>query len=257
MSDPFRLEGKTALVTGASRGLGEAIAVAYARAGADVGLVARNAEALEGTARLIEAYGRKAYVLPGDLSTPEGVRELASKALEASDRWDILVNNAGLGAAAEVLNTRLDEWDRVFTLNLTAPLLLCQLLLPQMIARGSGKIIHISSMASFLGTPGGAAYAASKAALNQLTRTMAVELGPKGINVNAICPTVVETEMGKKFWDDPARSDAKKAKLERIPMRRFAIPEDVAAAALYLAGPGSNFVNGVLLPLDGGLILAP
>jgi 2-deoxy-D-gluconate 3-dehydrogenase len=131
-------------------------------------------------------------------------------------------------------------------------------IVPQMIARRAGKVINISSVASFIGTPGLGAYAASKAALNQLTRTMAVEWGPHNIQVNAICPTIVLTEMARQiYWETPENAGMREAKLARIPMGRFAEPREVADVALFLASPAADYMNGVSLPLEGGMLAAP
>jgi 2-dehydro-3-deoxy-D-gluconate 5-dehydrogenase len=169
----------------------------------------------------------------------------------------VLVNDAGLAQVAPLLDLTPEDWDAVWALNLRAVLLVSQIVVPQMIARRSGKIVNVSSIGAFFGTPGLGAYAASKAGLDQLTRTMAVEWGPSNIPVNAVCPPMVLTEMGHQVWDAAARAEQRRAKEARIPLHRFAAPEQVAEAVLCLASPAANFISGVSLPLDGGMQVAP
>lgn len=251
------LSGRRALVTGASRGIGAAVSRALATAGAEVALVARNGESLRALAEELRAGGRTVHVIEGDLSTVEGVEKVTSQALIDSKPWHILVNNAGVAHQSPLLEETPAAWDSLFGVNLRAPLMLSQALVPRMIEAGGGKIVNMSSVAGFQGTPGFAAYAASKAALNQLTRTMAVEWGAYNIQVNAVCPTVIMTDMGRELWDQPQMAEARDQKLARIPMHRFGKPQEVADVVLFLAGPGSDYVNGVSLPVDGGMLVSP
>lgn len=178
-------------------------------------------------------------------------------ALARTAPWDVLVNDAGLAQVAPLLDLTPEDWDAVWALTLRAVLLVSQIIVPQMIARRSGKIVNVSSIGAFFGTPGLGAYAASKAGLDQLTRTMAVEWGPSNIQVNAVCPTIVLTGIGHQVWDAPTRAEQRRAKEARIPLHRFAAPEEVAEAVLCLASPAANFISGVSLPLDGGMQVAP
>jgi 2-deoxy-D-gluconate 3-dehydrogenase len=253
----FRLDGKRVLVTGASKGIGAAIAEACAEAGADLGIVGRDRQGLAHTQRVVEQYGRECLVIEKDLASVEGARAAGEEALARAARWDVLVNNAGIAKVAPLLEIKAEDWEAVLALNLRAVLLLAQILVPQMIARRNGKIVNVSSIGAFFGTPGLGAYAASKAGLDQLTRTMAVEWGPHNLQINAVCPTIILTEMGRQVWDDPARAPQRQAKQERIPLHRFGEPHEVAAAVLFLASPASDFINGVSLPVDGGMQVSP
>jgi 2-dehydro-3-deoxy-D-gluconate 5-dehydrogenase len=257
MSSDFRLDGQRALISGGSKGLGAAIAERFAEAGADIGVIGRNRDGLNRVQRLVESQGRQCCVIEADLSSIEGAMQAGRQALDLAPEWDILVNNAGIARVNSILDTSQRDWDDVFALNLRSALLLSQAIVPPMIQRGYGKVINISSIGAFIGSPGLAAYGASKAALNQLTRTMAVEWGPSNIQVNALCPTVILTQMGHEIWDDPAMAEARKIKEKRIPLQRFGEPREVATVALFLASAASNFIQGVSLPLDGGLIIAP
>jgi 2-dehydro-3-deoxy-D-gluconate 5-dehydrogenase len=251
------LKGQRALVTGGSKGIGAASAEALARAGADVAIVGRDRAGLAATREAVMRTGRECAVIEADLGSIDGARSAGELALKHSPRWDILVNNAGIAKAAPLLQVEVEDLEAIFAVNLRAALILAQLLVPQMIERRAGKIVNISSIGAFIGTPGLGAYAASKAALNQLTRTMAVEWGPHNIQANAICPTVVLTDMGKQIWNDPARIKERETKLARIPLGRFCEPQDVADAVVFLASPAANFLTGQSIPLEGGVLAAP
>jgi 2-dehydro-3-deoxy-D-gluconate 5-dehydrogenase len=253
----FQIDGKRALITGGSKGIGAAIAQTFAEAGADIGIIGRDVPGLEKTKIAVEKFNRKCIMIEEDIFSIEGAKRAGLKALELSAQWDILVNNAGMAKIKPLLETTLDEWNDTFSINLRAVLLLSQIIVPQMIERKNGKIVNISSIGAFFGTPGLGAYAASKAALNQLTRTMAVEWGPYNIQVNAICPTIILTETGRQVWDNPALAEQRQEKEKRIPLHRFGEPEEVANVALFLASSAANFVHGVSLPLDGGMTISP
>jgi 2-deoxy-D-gluconate 3-dehydrogenase len=196
-------------------------------------------------------------VVEGELSTVAGVRSAAEAALSHAERWDILVNNAGIATSQPLVEIDPDLWDLTLAVNVRAALIVAQVLVPPMLERRSGKVVNVSSLGAFLATPRLGAYAASKAAMNQLTRTMAVEWGPFNVQVNAVCPTVILTDMGHQVWDDPARASERDEKERRIPLHRFGEPQDVADAVAYLASPASDYVNGVSLPIDGGLLIMP
>ena len=253
----FRLDGQRALISGGSKGLGAAIAERFSEAGADIGVIGRDREGLGRIQGIVENNHRNCWVIEEDVSSIEGAGRAGEKALALSPQWDVLVNNAGIARVRSILETTQADWNDVFSVNLRSVLLLSQAIAPQMIKRGHGKVVNISSIGAFIGTPGLGAYAASKAALNQLTRTMAVEWGPHNIHVNALCPTVILTKMGHDIWDSPSKEKPRREKEQRIPLHRFGEPTEVANVALFLASPASDFVQGVSLPLDGGLTIAP
>jgi 2-deoxy-D-gluconate 3-dehydrogenase len=246
----FSLAGRRALITGASRGLGAAIAAAFAEAGADLVITGRDAAGLEATHRLVEEQGRRCLSVVADLAAVEGVELAASRALEACGTVDILVNNAGIVVVEPLLEIGLEHWQQTLDVNLRAPLLLAQRLVPKMIEQRRGKVINISSVAGVLAPEGHGAYSASKAGLNLLTQAMAAEWGRFNIQANAVAPTVILTEMGTQVWGDPRKGDPMKA---RIPARRFGEPVEVADLVLFLASGASDFLCGQVLRLDGGL----
>ncbi|MFC1887328.1 SDR family NAD(P)-dependent oxidoreductase [Candidatus Cloacimonadota bacterium] len=253
----FLLNGKNALVTGASKGIGAEIARIFAQAGADVCIIGRNMEGLLQTKIQVENFNNECYIIEEDISTVEGARSAGNKALKISPRWDILVNNAGIAFVSPILEISEEEWTDTFAINLQATLVLSQIIVPEMIKIKKGKIVNISSLGAFFGTPGFGSYAASKAALNQLTRTMAVEWGPYNIQVNAVCPTIILTDKGKQIWNHPDMKTKKLEKENRIPLHRFGTPTDVANACLFFASSAADFVSGVSLPLDGGMSISP
>jgi len=245
----FSLANQRALITGASRGLGAEIAAVFADAGADLVITGRDAAGLEATRQMVASKGRRCFCVEADLATEEGPRLVGSKALEFFGTVDILVNNAGLVFVEDLLDTSLEHWEETQRVNLRAPFLLAQTVVPKMIEQRRGKVINISSLAGGLAPLGHGAYSASKAGLNLLTQTMAAEWGRFNIQANAVAPTVILTEMGQKVWGDPAKGDPMKA---RIPARRFGEPIEVADLVLFLASSASNFIGGQVIRLDGG-----
>jgi len=245
----FSLANQRALITGASRGLGAEIAAVFADAGADLVITGRDAAGLEATRQMVASQGRRCFCVEADLATEEGPRLVGSKALEFFGTVDILVNNAGLVFVEDLLDTSLEHWEETQRVNLRAPFLLAQTVVPKMIEQRRGKVINISSLAGGLAPLGHGAYSASKAGLNLLTQTMAAEWGRFNIQANAVAPTVILTEMGQKVWGDPAKGDPMKA---RIPARRFGEPIEVADLVLFLASSASNFIGGQVIRLDGG-----
>ena len=245
--DPQSLEGRAALVTGASRGIGAAIARALDRVGARVALVARDATALEVVAGEL---GNDPVVLAADLADPTVPARLVSEARDRLGGIDVLVNNAAVAARAPTEELDAALVDRLYAVNVRAPLLLIAALVPSMIERASGVIISISSGSAVVGTPRRAAYAATKGAIDAATRSLAIELGPSGIRVNSVAPGVVDTEM----W---ARNKAIPGVIEEIealtPLRRWATPEDVADVVAFLASDAARFVTGETVCVDGGL----
>lgn len=241
--DRFSLVGRTALITGASSGIGAEIARVFADAGAQVIAAGQSSGRL---AALADEIG--CATIAADISEPAGCVELIRQALAQGD-VDILVNSAGVALLGPAINLALEDWERSMAINLRAPFLLAKGLAPDMIARGHGKIINISSQTGVIALPEHAAYASSKGGLNALTKSLCVELAPHNVQVNAICPTVVMTAMGKEVWSPPEKSEPMLAK---TPLGRFGEPVEVADMALYLASPASDLVNGAILMIEGG-----
>ncbi len=245
----FSLEGRTALVTGASRGIGAEICRVYADAGADIVAVARDEKALEGVAKEVRAKGKNCLTLTADLASADGPGAVAKAALEQVGTIDILVNSAGIALVDAALDLTLEQWDRTMAVNLRAPFLLSQALAPKMIAQRWGKIINISSQTGVIALKDHAAYATSKGALNALTKSLMAEWAEHNIQVNAICPTVVLTPMGKELWSPPEKSGPF---LSKTPLGRFGEPVEIADLALYLASPAAELVNGSVIMIEGG-----
>nr|WP_306266212.1 glucose 1-dehydrogenase [Pararhizobium sp. IMCC3301] len=246
----FRLSGRTALVTGASSGIGYAIAEVFADAGADIIGHGRSTERLADLGRVVMAKGRKFTAITGDLASSEQTAAIAAEALAAAGgRIDILVNSAGIAVTGPVVDFAVEDWTRTLAVNLTAPFILSRALLPGMMARRMGKIINISSQTGVIALEDHAAYASSKGGLNALTKSLMVEAAPHNVQVNAICPTVVLTKMGKQLWSPPEKKDPF---IARTPLGRFGEPVEIADMALYLASPASDLVNGAIMMIEGG-----
>ncbi|MBU3666582.1 MAG: 2-dehydro-3-deoxy-D-gluconate 5-dehydrogenase KduD [Chthoniobacterales bacterium] len=246
--EQFQLGGKVAIVTGAGRGLGQGMAVALAEAGADI--VAVHVSGADETRRRIEALGRRCVTCQCDLGEAGAAARITSETLASFGRIDILVNNAGIIRRADFLDFSEKDWDDVMNVNIKAVFLLSQAAARQMVAQNSGgKIINIASMLSFQGGIRVPSYTSSKSAVMGLTRLMACELGPKGIQCNAIAPGYMETDNTTALRADPVRN---KAILERIPAGRWGNPGDLAGAVVFLASPASDYVNGFTLAVDGG-----
>ena len=249
MNDLFSLTGKRALVTGASRGLGRAMAVALGAAGADVVCAATVASDAVGTADAIRAYGRTAWALGVDLSNPAGAVALADAAIEEAGRVDILVNNAGTIRRRAAVDHPLEDWDLVLRTNLDATFLLSQRVGRGMIERGGGKIINVASLLSFSGGVNVPGYTASKHAVAGLTKALANEWARHGIQVNAIAPGYMRTDNTQALREDEQRNADITA---RIPAGRWGEADDLAGAAVFLASRASDYVNGHVLVVDGG-----
>jgi NAD(P)-dependent dehydrogenase (short-subunit alcohol dehydrogenase family) len=236
-------------VTGASSGIGSAIAEVFADAGADIVGHGRSQERLAALGKIITASGRQFTATTGDLAVAEDTEAIAAQALAAMGRIDILVNAAGIALTGPVTGYGLADWMRTLAVNLTAPFILSKALLPGMMTRKQGKIINISSQTGVIALPDHAAYATSKGGLNALTKSLMTEAAPYNVQVNAICPTVVMTEMGQQLWGAPERKDPFLAK---TPLGRFGEPVEIADMALYLASPASDLVNGAIMMIEGG-----
>jgi NAD(P)-dependent dehydrogenase (short-subunit alcohol dehydrogenase family) len=244
----MRLQGKTALVTGATSGIGQVIAEAYAREGARVAIVGRNEQRGKQVVEAIQAAGGSATFFAADLSSKTDVDQLVQKVGKTFGLVDILVNNAGiylLGPTAQV-----DEatFDAVIATNLKGPFFLSAALLPQMAERGSGKVINITSAVAHFGAPGGALYGSSKAAVTLLTKSWAAEFGPSGVNVNAIAPGPTATP------GTDGQEELLAQPVSGIPARRPAQATEIVGAAVYLASDEASYVHGITLPVDGGAI---
>jgi len=246
---PFSLEGKRALVTGASRGLGAAIAVALANAGADVVCASSQQGGARETSESIRKLGRQAWDVSADLSTTDAALKLADDAEAHAGSIDILVNNAGTIRRHPAATHPITDWNEVLRTNLDAVFVLCQRFGSKMIARRSGKIINIASLLSFSGGITVPAYTASKHAVAGLTKALANEWAKHGVNVNAIAPGYFRTDNTAALQADAVRSSEIEA---RIPAARWGEPQDIGGAAVFLASSASDYVNGHILVVDGG-----
>jgi 3-oxoacyl-[acyl-carrier protein] reductase len=247
----MRLEGKIAIVTGASRGLGRAIALAFAREGADM-LVnyASREESARDVASAIEGLGRKAILHRADVSNAGQVLAMVQAAVAGLGRVDVLVNNAGITMPKGPLETVEAEWDRVLAVNLKGVFLCSRAVADGMIAQGGGRIINIASTAGQTGTLSGPAYCAAKAGVIGLTKSLARAFAPHNILVNAISPALIDTEI--LYWRTPAQW---KETLESIPLKRLGDPNDLAETAVLLASSGGNFITGATIDVNGGLYM--
>jgi NAD(P)-dependent dehydrogenase (short-subunit alcohol dehydrogenase family) len=245
----FDLKGQVALVTGASRGLGAAMSVGLARAGAGLALCGRDREALLQTKASAEAQGVRAEVFEMDVLRAASVRQAVSSALEAFGRIDILVNNAGVNVRKPTLELSEEEWDLVLDTNLKGYFLVGQAVGAHMVARGKGKVINVSSIFGMVGMNNQLAYASSKGAVCQLTKVMAIEWARHGVQVNAIAPTYFETPLVAALRNDPERF---RFITERTPMGRWGQPEELEGTLVYLASRASDFVTGQTVYVDGG-----
>ena len=247
MAISFSLEGKAALVTGANTGIGQAIAVALAEAGADVALAGRS-EPSE-TIALIEATGRKCLNIKADLSSIEPVGRVIDEAVAGLGKVDILVNNAGIIRRDDLLQFSEEDWDAVMDTNLKTLFFLSQAAAKGMVERGGGKIVNIASLLTFQGGIRVPSYAAAKSGVGGVTKAMANELAAKGVQVNAIAPGYISTNNTAALQGDETRN---RQILERIPTGRWGDPKDIAGAAVFLASPASDYVTGHVLAVDGG-----
>ncbi len=251
--NPFNLEGRTALVTGANQGLGRAFAQAMAEAGADVVVIGRHEDLNQDAAsEIAHLTGRRTTVGTGDVTNPEDVRRIVDDALSAHDRIDILVNNAGICFHRPALDVPDDEFAAVFDVNVTGIWRMSKAVAPSMIEAGGGSIVNVGSISAMIVNrpQWQPAYNASKAAVHQLTKSLAAEWAPHNIRVNAIAPGYVKTEMSPV--DEP---QFRQHWIDDVPMRRYATPEEIAPSVVYLASDAASFTTGAVLVTDGGYTL--
>ncbi len=245
----FDLTGRVAVVPGAGRGLGRVMALALAAAGADIVVSSRTAPEIESVRDEIRALGRRAEAAPADITSEADCERLAGEAIAGLGQVDILVNNAGMNIRKPVLELSTDEYQQVLRTNLEGYFLCARAVGRHMVARGSGKVINISSIMGRVALPNQAAYASSKGAIEQLTKVLALEWAPHGVQVNAIAPTYFETELTRPLFEDPERQHFI---TERTPMGRWGQPHELAGAVIFLASDASSYVTGHTLVVDGG-----
>ncbi len=252
MSYPgLELNGKTAVVIGGSSGIGRAIALGLAQAGADVIPSARRAPEVASAAADIERLGRRSLAVTGDVTSESSLEHLLQQALAAFGKVDILVNSAGIAKRSPTLDLSNQDWDAILDTNLKGVLRACKIFGRHMLDRRYGRIINIASLSSFVGLFQSAAYAASKGGVLSLTRSLAVEWAPYGVCVNAIMPGVFRTALNQKLLDGTSRGQEF---LLRTPMKRFGKVEELVGAAIFLASDSAGFVTGATIPVDGGFL---
>lgn len=258
----MKLDGKIALVTGAARGIGRAIAEEFGRCGADVVVADVREEQLSETAAAIRHLGRRVVALPVDVTRKRAVEEMVRRAVEELGRIDVCVNNAGIIKVQRFLDVEEADWDEIMEVNAKGVFLCAQAVARQMVRQGSGRIINMASVAARLGLPDMAAYAASKAAVMSLTRSMSLALASDGITVNALAPGIVDTDMWTLIDGQRAEQrgiapgEPKRERIAAVPLGRAAQPSDVATVAAFLASDAAGYVTGQTINVDGGTVLS-
>lgn len=251
MATGQKLGGKVAVITGASRGLGKAMALALAGAGAKLALVSRDQELLKGTAAACQALGAEAEVFPADVTDEAQVVRLEKAVVSRFGKVHILINNAGINIRKPVTEFTLDEWHRVVDTNLTSVFLLCRALVPHMKGQGFGRILNLTSMMAHISLPGRTAYSASKTALLGFNRALALELAGEKITVNSISPGVCDTEINAPLMQNP---ELRAQFLSKIPLGRWGRPEEIGSLAVYLCSEDAGYITGTDVVIDGGWI---
>jgi len=244
------LDGKVAVVTGAARGIGRAIAEELSNAGADIALCDLKAEWLNETAEAVKKNGRKAACFAVDVSDAKGVENTVSEIIKAMGKIDVMVNNAGITKDTLLIRMKEEDWDAVISVNLKGTFLFTKAVARPMMKQESGAIVNISSIIGLIGNAGQCNYAASKAGVIALTKSAAKELASRGIRVNAVAPGFIETKMTEVLSED-----VRNKMMEVIPMKRFGTPADVARAVLFLAGDASSYMTGQVLTVSGGMVM--
>src|SRR5205085_2046988 len=247
----LELNGKVAVVVGGTSGIGRAIAHGLAEAGADVVPTSRRADQVEAAAKEIEERGRRTLLVTSDVGDRESLERLRNKSIEVFGKVDILVNCAGRTKRAPTIDFAETDWNDIFDTNLTGTLRACQIFGEHMLERAYGRIINIASLSTFVALFEVAAYSASKAAVASLTKSLAIEWAPRGVNVNAIAPGVFRTALNQKLLDE---TDRGREFLMRTPMKRFGNVEELAGPAVFLASDAASFVTGEILVVDGGFL---
>lgn len=245
----MRLKNKVTIITGGGTGIGRGLASMFAREGSYVAVCGRRRELLEETVNLINRSGGEAIYSIADVGSLEDIESLVETVIMKWGKVDVLVNNAGIYIPRDITSTSEEEWDDVMRTDVKSVFLMSKSILPHMLKQGKGKIINISSIAGLVGFEKSAAYCAAKGAVVNLTREMALDYAPLGIGINTIAPGVIESDMTRSLLSDER---SKRSFLEKIPVGRIGVPEDIAYAAVYLASAESNFIIGQTLIVDGG-----
>jgi NAD(P)-dependent dehydrogenase (short-subunit alcohol dehydrogenase family) len=245
------LDGKRVLITGASSGVGVAAASAFAKAGADVALLARNPEGLETAAAAARAHGGRAFAVPADVTDREAVQRMVVDSITALGHLDVVVNNAGgTSFMAPFTDVRPDAYAKVMRLNFDSIVSVMQAVGPHMLERGTGSVINVSSIAGLGGTPAVTPYGAAKAAVVNLTKSVAMEWAPRGVRVNALCPGWTATDLNRALWEN---EDVSRQMTSTIPLGRWGRADEMAGAAVFLGSDASSYVTGQAIVVDGGL----
>lgn len=244
------LEGKVALVTGGARGIGKEIALRFAKEGADIAICDVNLEETEETAKEIQKTGRQCLAFKTDVTDSKDVQSAIDKILDKLGKLDILINNAGITRDSLVLRMSEEDWDKVIAVNLKGCFICTRVATKVMLKQRFGKIVNLASIIGIMGNTGQANYAASKAGIIGLTKSVAKELASRGVSVNAIAPGFIKTEMTAKLSDD-----VQKRMLSVIPLGRFGEPKDVADLALFLSSENSSYITGQVIQIDGGMLM--
>src|SRR4051812_46354663 len=248
-ADSKSLKGRVALITGAGKGLGKSMALALAEEGVDLALTGRNAEALKEVASLAQKHGARSEIFKSDVSLEKDVLELERAVAKAFGKIDILINNAGINIRKKVTEFTVEEWTSVINTNLVGPFLMCRSFVPQMMGKGYGRIINLTSIMSHISLAGRTAYSASKAGLLGFTKSLALEVAPEGITVNGVSPGPVATEMNTPIVQNP---ELNQQFVSKLPVGRWGKVEEIAGLVVYLCSPEAGFITGTDILIDGG-----